>query len=69
MGRRGLRRHERQFQVIDYPIHDGNLRDEGDGLHSAAALGADLRVDFIGITDHLGPARAVSIAEIIIVDK
>jgi hypothetical protein len=20
-----LRRHERQFQVIDYPIHDGNL--------------------------------------------
>jgi len=36
----GLRRHERQFQVIDYPIHDGNLRDEGEDSYSAALMGA-----------------------------
>jgi len=40
MGRRGLCRHKRQFQVIDYPIHDGNLRDEGEDSHSAALMEA-----------------------------
>jgi hypothetical protein len=56
MGRRGLRRHERQLQMIDYPIHDGNLRDEGDDLHSAAALGTDHRINLIDLPDHLRPA-------------
>jgi len=27
--------HKRQLQMIDNPIHDGNLRDEGDDLHPA----------------------------------
>jgi len=56
MGRRGLRRRERQLQMIDYPIHDGNLRDEGDDLHPAAALGAGHRINFIDLPDHLRPA-------------
>ena len=44
MGRWGLRRHERQLQMIDNPVHDGMLHDEGDYLHRSPALGADERV-------------------------
>ena len=56
MGRQGLRRHERQLQMIDYPIHDGNLRDEGVDLHSAAALGTDHRINLIDLPHHGRPA-------------
>ena len=38
-----LRRHKLKLQVIDNPVHNGNLRDEGDDLHPAAALRAALR--------------------------
>jgi hypothetical protein len=53
--------------MIDNPIHNGNLRDEGDDLHSAPALGADQRVNLIDFSDHLGlrvrfgPHQAVDI--------
>jgi len=40
--------HKRQLQMIDNPIHDGNLRDEGDDLHPAPAFRADHRVHLIG---------------------
>jgi len=46
MGRRRLIRHERQFQMIDNPIHNGILRDEGDDLRGAATLGAEHKVVF-----------------------
>jgi len=66
-----LRRHERQLQMLHDPVHNGNLRDEGDDLHlaalmepltllheycKAAALGAEHRVNLIDFSDHLGPA-------------
>ena len=41
MARRRLIRHKRQLQMVDNPFHDGMLRDEGDDLHPAPALGAD----------------------------
>jgi len=30
--------HKRQLQMLHYPIHDGNLRDEGDDLHPAPLM-------------------------------
>ena len=47
-----LRRHERQLQVIDDAIHRGILREEGDDLHSAAALETDHRVNLIDFPYH-----------------
>ena len=35
--------HKRQLQMLHYPIHDGNLRDEGDDLNPAPAFRAALR--------------------------
>jgi len=55
MGRRRLRRHKRQLQMLHYPIHDGNLRDEGDDLHPAPAFRADHRVHLIDLPDHGRP--------------
>ena len=55
MGGRRLLGSERQLEVIDDPIHDGVLREEGDDLHPAAAPGTDHRVDLIDLADHLGP--------------
>ena len=56
MGRRRLRRHERQLQVIDDAIHHGNLREEGDDLHPAPAFRAALRSPHETATDHEGSA-------------
>jgi len=36
--RRRPLRNERQLQVIDDPVHDGMVRDEGDDLHPAALM-------------------------------
>jgi len=39
-------------KVIDNPVHNGNLRDEGDDLHPSPALRADHRVHLIDLPDH-----------------
>ena len=45
VGRRWPLRHESKLQVVDDPVDDSVLREEGDDLHSAAAPGAEHRVD------------------------
>jgi len=48
MRRRGLRRHERQLQVVDDAIDYGEIGDKGNDLYRGAALGtADLAFFFI----------------------
>jgi hypothetical protein len=47
---------EAQFQVIDDPVDHRIVSQVGDDAHLSAALGADQRVNFIDLTDHLGPA-------------
>jgi len=42
--------------VVDDTIDHGEVAKEGDDLHRAPALGAEHRVDFIDLMDHLGPA-------------
>jgi len=39
MRRRSLRRHKRQLQMIDNPVHGGIVRDEGHDLHRRIAVG------------------------------
>ena len=51
----GLRRHERQLQMIDNPVHNGILRDEIDDLYRPPALGADHRVNLIDLPDYGRP--------------
>ena len=68
MGRRGLGRHERQLQVIDDAVHHGMLREEGDDLHPAAALGADHRVHLIDLPDHGRPALGRKAPELLLDD-
>jgi len=69
--RRRLRRHERQFQVIDDAIHHGSLasprglhegilREKGDDLHPASAFRAALRSPHDTATDHEGSASQSS---------
>ena len=50
--------HERQFEVVDDPVHHGEIREESDDLHRPTALRADERVNFINLPDHYGPAPA-----------
>ena len=69
MGRRRLRRHERQFQVIDDAIHHGILREKGDDLHPASAFRAGHGVDFVHLPDHLGPALGGETAELVDIDE
>lgn len=45
-----------QLEVIDDSIHHGLICEESNDPHFSAALGADHGVDFIHLTDHLGPA-------------
>jgi len=49
--------HKRQFQMINNPIHDVMLREEGNDLHPAPAFGTEHGVDFIDLPDHGSPAR------------
>ena len=49
MGRRRLRRHKRQLQMIDNPVHNSLLRDESDDLHRPPARGADHRVNLVDL--------------------
>jgi hypothetical protein len=35
--------------MIDNPVHDGILREEGDDLHAAATLGAEHGVNLIDL--------------------
>jgi len=43
--------------TLEWPAaDDGILRQESHDLHRASALGADYRVDFIDLADHLGLA-------------
>jgi hypothetical protein len=44
--------HKRQFQMINNPIHDVMLREEGNDLHPAPAFRADHRVHLIDLPDH-----------------
>ena len=44
--------------VPEDSVHNGEIGEEGDDLHLAAALGAEHRVDLIHFSDHLGPAAA-----------
>jgi hypothetical protein len=46
--------HKRQFQMINNPIHDVMLREEGNDLHPAPALRAALRSPHETATDHEG---------------
>jgi len=58
-------RHKRQLQMINNPVHNGNLRDEGDDLHPASALRAGHGVHLIDLPDHEGkPAAGIAAVEI-----
>ena len=48
--------HKRQLQMINNPIHDGYLCEEGDDLHPAPAFRADHRINLIDLPDHGRPA-------------
>ena len=47
-----LRRHKPKLQVIDNPVHNGNLRDEGDDLHPAPALRAGHWIHLLDLPVH-----------------
>ena len=46
------------LEVVDDVIDHGEIGEEGDDLHLAAALGAGQGIDFINLADYLGPAAA-----------
>jgi len=48
-GRRRLRGDNSQLEVVDDPVHHGELGDKGNDAHLAAALGTKQRVDFINL--------------------
>jgi len=54
--RRRLLRHESKLQVVDDPIDHLIVREEGDDLHPASALGAKHRIDLIDLADRDRPA-------------
>ena len=52
----GSLRNKGQVEVIDDPVDHGIVGEESDGLHVTAASGAQHGVNFVHLTDHLGPA-------------
>ena len=50
------------------PIHDGNLREEGDDLHPAPAFRADHRVHLIDLPDHGRPTFGRKAPELLLND-
>jgi len=50
MGRRGFRRHKRQFQVFDDPVYRGTIRNRSDDLHRPAEIG---RIPIVSVMSHL----------------
>gem|GEM_PF-1640392 len=54
--RRGFCRYKGELQVLDDPIDDSVLREEGDDAHRAAASRTDHRVDLVDLADHGRPA-------------
>ena len=44
--------------MINYSVHHGIVGEEGYDAHPALAFRTDERVDFINLTNHLGPAAA-----------
>ena len=55
--------------MINNPVHNGNLRDEGDDLHPAPALGADHRVNLIDLPDHGRPTFGRKTPELLLNDR
>ena len=55
-----LRRH---LNVLEDTAHRGVLGNEGDGLHFAAAEGAQPRVDLVDLLDEGGPGETGAAAE------
>jgi hypothetical protein len=47
-----------QLEVVDDSVHHGEIGQESDDLHLAAALRTEHRVDFINLAANLGPAPA-----------
>ena len=54
--------------MINNPIHDGNLREEGDDLHPAPAFRADHRVHLIDLPNHGRPTFGRKAAELLLND-
>jgi hypothetical protein len=54
--RRGALGDKGQFQVLDDPIDNGVLHEEGDDAHRASAAGTAHGVDLIDLPDHRRPA-------------
>jgi len=52
-----------KLEVVNDAIDYGEIGEESDDPHHAAALRADHRINFIDFTDHLGPA-AVQVAAV-----
>ena len=64
--RRRLLRRKGELQVIDDPVDDGRLGEEGDDLHPAAAFRTDHGVDFVDLPDHGRPALGRKTAELLL---
>jgi len=63
---RGLLRYEPKLQVVDDPVDDGVLREEGNDLHPAPAFGTEHGVDFIDLSDHGRPALGRKAPELLL---
>ncbi|MDH4270756.1 MAG: hypothetical protein OEW18_02135 [Candidatus Aminicenantes bacterium] len=55
-----------ELQVVNDPVHNTMLREEGDALHRPPALWADHRVDLENLSDHGRPALGRGASELFI---
>ena len=66
--RRGPVRNEGQLQVVDDPVDNGMLPEEGDDLHRPSTFWIDHGVDLVDLEDHLGPALGGEAAGLLLDD-
>ena len=50
--------HKRQLEAVDDAIDHGEIGEEGDDLHLAAALGTGQGIELINLAANLGPTAA-----------
>jgi hypothetical protein len=61
--------HEHELEVVDDAIDHGEICKEGNDAHLTPTLGTEERVDFIDLTNHLGPATAGDLPILLLDDR